>query len=62
MQLRPALVEYLIAPELAHLEEPHHGPAYWELLARAQPDYIERRTELAGAPGLWWGLAKADHY
>jgi predicted metal-dependent hydrolase len=49
MQLRPALVEYLIAPELAHLEEPHHGPAYWERLARAQPDYIERRTELAGA-------------
>jgi predicted metal-dependent hydrolase len=48
MQLRTALVEYLIAPELAHLEEPHHRQ-YWELLARVQPEHIERRTELAGA-------------
>jgi hypothetical protein len=33
MQLRPALVEYVIAHELAHLKEAHHGPTFWELLA-----------------------------
>jgi predicted metal-dependent hydrolase len=54
MQLRPALVEYVMAHEIAHIKEPHHGPAFWELLARVQPDYIERRTELARAGALVW--------
>jgi predicted metal-dependent hydrolase len=54
--LRPALVEYVIAHELALVKEAHHGPAFWELLARVQPDYVERRTELArtGAKGVAW--------
>jgi predicted metal-dependent hydrolase len=54
MQLRPALVEYVLAHELAHLKEPHHGPAFWQLLARVQPDYVERRTELARTGALVW--------
>jgi predicted metal-dependent hydrolase len=56
MQLPPALVDYVLAHELAHLREPHHGPAFWQLLARVMPDYDERKRELArrGA-GLWFG-------
>jgi predicted metal-dependent hydrolase len=56
LQLRPPLVDYVLAHELAHLREPHHGPAFWQLLRRVQPDCDERKTELArvGA-GLWLG-------
>lgn len=32
LQLRPSLVEYVLAHELAHLREPHHGPLFWQLL------------------------------
>lgn len=56
LQLSPALVDYVLAHELAHLREPHHGPDFWQLLGRVMPDYDERKQELAkrGA-GLWFG-------
>lgn len=56
MQLPPALVDYVLAHELAHLREPHHGPAFWQLLARVMPDFDERKRDLArrGA-ALWFG-------
>lgn len=56
LQLCPALVDYVLAHELAHLHEPHHGPDFWQLLGRVMPDYGERKQELArrGA-GLWFG-------
>jgi predicted metal-dependent hydrolase len=56
LQLSPQLVDYVLAHELAHLREAHHGPAFWQLLARVMPDYDERKRELAqrGA-GLWFG-------
>lgn len=56
LQLSPHLVDYVLAHELAHLREAHHGPAFWQLLARAMPDYDERKRELAhrGAR-LWFG-------
>jgi len=56
LQLSPPLVDYVLAHELAHLREPHHGPAFWQLLGRVMPDYDERKRELAirGA-GLWFG-------
>lgn len=55
-QLAPALVDYVLVHELAHLREPHHGPAFWQLLARAMPDYDGKKDELAqrGAR-LWFG-------
>jgi predicted metal-dependent hydrolase len=58
MQLSPGLIDYVLAHELAHLREPHHGPTFWELLGRAVPDYEERKAQLAriGA-GLWFGEA-----
>lgn len=56
LQLLPSLVDYVLAHELAHLREPHHGPDFWQLLGRAMPDYDERKRELArrGA-SLWFG-------
>ncbi|MHA7141059.1 M48 family metallopeptidase [Arthrobacter sp. Sr33] len=54
MQLRPALVEYVLAHELAHLREPHHGPAFWELLTRVMPDQEARRKELAVIGATAW--------
>ncbi|EID80203.1 MULTISPECIES: M48 family metallopeptidase [Rhodococcus] len=56
MQLRPALVEYVLAHELAHFREAHHGPAFWQLLSRAMPDFDQRKSELASAgPTVWQG-------
>ena len=58
MQLRPALVEYVLVHELAHLCEAHHGPAFWQLLGRAMPDFDERKKELADTgASLWLGSA-----
>ncbi|TKA12087.1 YgjP family zinc-dependent metalloprotease [Actinacidiphila oryziradicis] len=56
LQLSPSLVDYVLAHELAHLREAHHGPDFWQLLARVMPDYDERKQELAqrGAR-LWFG-------
>jgi predicted metal-dependent hydrolase len=56
LQLSPSLVDYVLAHELAHLREAHHGPDFWQLLGRVLPDYDERKHELAkrGA-GLWFG-------
>ncbi|AZI58892.1 M48 family peptidase [Nakamurella antarctica] len=57
MQLRPRLVEYVLAHELAHLREAHHGPAFWQLLNRAMPDCEQRKAELANTgAALWHGV------
>jgi predicted metal-dependent hydrolase len=54
MQLRPSLIDYVVAHELAHLREPHHGPAFWQLLLRVQPDCDERKEELAQVGSTVW--------
>jgi predicted metal-dependent hydrolase len=56
LQLSPPLVDYVLVHELAHLREPHHGPAFWALVGRILPDYDTRKAELArqGA-ALWMG-------
>lgn len=59
MQLRPPLVEYVLAHELAHLREPHHGPAFWQLLGRAMPDFEQRKNALAEAgTSIWMGIPR----
>lgn len=61
MQLRPPLVDYIVAHELAHLIEPHHGPSFWRVLARVQVDYEERKAELArSGADLWLGQQDQD--
>jgi hypothetical protein len=40
------LLDYLIIHELCHLRESGHGPRFWALVAKACPDYRERRRRL----------------
>ena len=59
MQLRPALVEYVLAHELTHLREPHHGPSFWRVLGRAMPDFDTRKSALADTgPNVWMGAIR----
>jgi predicted metal-dependent hydrolase len=40
----PEVLGYVAAHEVAHLQEMHHGPEFWALVARLCPDYaIHRR-------------------
>ncbi|MGB3473676.1 MAG: SprT family zinc-dependent metalloprotease [Mycobacterium sp.] len=61
MQLRPSLVEYVLAHELAHLRELHHGPAFWQALGTAMPDYEQRKGALAEAgASIWMGAVRLE--
>ncbi len=42
----PDLVDYVVVHELAHLLEPHHGPAFWARVAAVLPDWKTRRQRL----------------
>jgi predicted metal-dependent hydrolase len=43
----PAVVDYVVVHELAHLHELNHGPAFWRRVARVLPDYKARRKALS---------------
>ncbi len=48
--LPDALVDYVIVHELCHLIEFNHSAAFWDHVARALPDYRERKKMLAMIP------------
>ncbi|MCY2995478.1 MAG: M48 family metallopeptidase [Planctomycetota bacterium] len=53
--LKARLADYVIAHELAHLLEPHHGPQFSRLLDRSLPDWRERQQELqVKAAAIHW--------
>ncbi|CAA7619552.1 M48 family metallopeptidase [Magnetospirillum sp. SS-4] len=39
-------IDYVITHELCHMSEPHHGPAFFELLDRVLPDWQKRKERL----------------
>lgn len=41
-----ALIDYVIAHELAHLLEMNHSPRFWEVVERIYPDWQKARLEL----------------
>jgi predicted metal-dependent hydrolase len=52
----PAVIDYVVVHELAHLKVPGHNPRFWGQVARILPDYAVRRQWLnrEGAPFLLW--------
>jgi predicted metal-dependent hydrolase len=51
VHLEPALADYVVAHEVAHLVEMNHSKRFWSLLAKLYPDWRRARhqLELAGA-------------
>ena len=49
MMLEPALIEYVVVHELAHLTVKNHSPGFWELVSRTLPDAQRRRQRLREA-------------
>ncbi|MCY3805547.1 MAG: SprT family zinc-dependent metalloprotease [bacterium] len=49
MMLPPALIEYIVVHELAHLTHKNHSPDFWALVAKAMPDAQHRRQRLREA-------------
>jgi len=41
-----ACIDYVIIHELCHARVRHHGPRFWQLVQRFEPDYARRRSEL----------------
>lgn len=46
VKLPRRLLDYVLLHELCHLRVPHHGPSFWNLLARCLPDWKARKAEL----------------
>jgi predicted metal-dependent hydrolase len=52
----PAVIDYVVVHELAHLLVAGHSPRFWGQVAKVLPDYAARRRWLnhQGAPFLLW--------
>jgi len=63
LQLPARLADYVICHELIHLRAHHHGPAFWALLDSVQPDWRERKDELAGRAQTirWFGMFECSN-
>jgi hypothetical protein len=42
----PAVIDYVVVHELAHLIELNHSPAFWRIVASACPDFRDQRAFL----------------
>ena len=50
----PALIDYVVVHELAHLAVMDHSPHYWKQVERALPDYRTRRHRLNEIGAHFW--------
>jgi predicted metal-dependent hydrolase len=54
IQLPPALVDYVIVHELAHIHEPHHTPDFWATVQSALPTNLRAKDDLARLGSTLW--------
>ena len=60
LQMPSALIDYILAHELAHLHEPNHTPAFWSTVARLMPGHETHKTTLASiGKTIWLGHSRA---
>jgi hypothetical protein len=53
VKARPALVDYVVCHELAHLRHMNHSREFWAEVGRLCPDYRQLREELEAADHLF---------
>ncbi len=49
MHFSEALIDYVVAHEVAHLREMNHGPRFWALVGELLPGFEDRREALKNA-------------
>ena len=49
IHLPPALIDYVVAHEVAHLVEMNHSPRFWAVVERLYPDWRGARAALRKA-------------
>ena len=52
MMVKPALIEYIVVHELAHLIHRNHSADFWNLVLKVMPDAQQRRRNLRDAGKL----------
>ena len=54
LHYRPAVIDYVVAHELAHLRVMDHSPRFWNTVAAVVPDYAQLRGHLRDQPAPLW--------
>ncbi|WP_100411832.1 M48 family metallopeptidase [Acidovorax sp. 69] len=54
LHYRPAIIDYVVAHELAHLRVMDHSPRFWDTVATVVPDYASLRSHLRDEPAPLW--------
>ena len=54
LHYRPAIIDYVVAHELAHLRVMDHSPRFWDTVATVVPDYAALREHLRDEPAPLW--------
>ena len=50
----PAVIDYVVAHELAHLRVMDHSARFWDTVATVVPDYAQLRNHLRDEPAPLW--------